>query len=202
MFGMELINSLKDDGIIELEVFRKAKVRELLFEGYADELLANLKFFAPDENIDHRFGWLHTRNGTSNDGNLRVFTGHSNFNKLGYVAGWNGHNTNTVWKEGSNCQSFSGTTTGDLLPPFYLHQNVPLFKYNSQMSFSQQPTTLRLFFPDMCRAFEMELQKPIEYSGIDAYRYCLGPDTFNYTGEANRCYCDKRFVIQYSICDH
>lgn len=170
----------------------KHKIRQLLFEGYEDDLLTTASSFYPGEVAQTRFGWLYQKNNTSSDGLFRVYTGQlDSGRKLGLIDTWNNENENIKWKVGEKCRSFDHTTTGDLQPPFFLRENYHLLQYFGQQNLLKPLPSIRMFIADICRSFDLEYMETIEtMDQIHRYRYRMGPSTFNYTSSNdNHCYC-------------
>ncbi|XP_075680085.1 protein croquemort-like isoform X3 [Dermatophagoides pteronyssinus] len=187
----ESLNSLID--AFNMSFILKHKIRHLLFEGYEDDLLTTASSFYPGEISPTRFGWLFEKNNTSADGLFRVYTGKlDSGKKIGLIDTWNNEKENIKWKSGQKCRSFKNTTTGDLQPPFFMHNNdYQLLKYFGQKNLLKPLPNIRMFIADICRSFDLDYQDTIEYDNIRRYRYQLGPMTFNYTLNENHCYCKQ-----------
>ncbi|XP_046913295.2 protein croquemort [Dermatophagoides farinae] len=186
----ESLNSLID--AFNMSFVMKHKIRQLLFEGYEDDLLTTASSFYPGEVAQTRFGWLYQKNNTSSDGLFRVYTGQlDSGRKLGLIDTWNNENENIKWKVGEKCRSFDHTTTGDLQPPFFLRENYHLLQYFGQQNLLKPLPSIRMFIADICRSFDLEYMETIEtMDQIRRYRYRMGPSTFNYTSSNdNHCYC-------------
>ncbi|OTF81154.1 replication factor C subunit 5-like protein [Euroglyphus maynei] len=186
----ESLNSLID--AFNMSFILKHKIRHLLFEGYEDDLLTTASSFYPGEVSQTKFGWLFEKNNTSSEGLFRVYTGQlDSGRKVGLIDTWNNEKENIKWKTGKKCRSFEQTTTGDLQPPFFMRENYHLLQYFGQENLLKPMPNIRMFIADICRSFDLDYLETIEYDRLRRYRYQMGPMTFNYTLEENRCYCNK-----------
>src|SRR5688500_18686303 len=83
----------------EANLFVKHSVRELLFDGYEDDLLYIGKDLGiSSAPITGRFGWFHLRNGSSTDGVYEMNTGMIDGNRFGYMESWNYKPQLDVWQ--------------------------------------------------------------------------------------------------------
>lgn len=179
-------------------------VRELLFEGYNDTLLATASHFYPKQVKQDKFGWFFERNNTSSDNLYSVYTGQSlcegGLGKLGLLHSWNGSSELTRWPadvhQSGRCRSLEDTSAGDLHPPFFLQNGRRLLNFPTFGSSPQTPekSSMRMFLGDMCRSFELDYKQPVSFEGgkLEGYRYRGGPNLFNYSLEQNQCYCTKK----------
>lgn len=182
-------------------------VRELLFEGYNDTLLATASHFYPKQVKQDKFGWFFERNATSSDHLYSVFTGQSTcdggLRKLGLLHAWNGSRELTRWPEtedgGSGggrrrCRSMEDTSAGDLHPPFFLQEGRKLLELFGTASPQRPPPkpSMKMLLGDMCRSFELDYKQAVSFQDrLEAFRYRGGPRLFNYSIEQNRCYCSS-----------
>lgn len=183
-----------------MTVILRHSVRELLFDGYNDTLLATASHFYPKQVKQDKFGWFFERNNTSSDNLYSVYTGQSScdggLKKLGLLHSWNGSSELTRWPKDQNgrCRSLDDTSAGDLHPPFFLQNGRRLLDFPIFPS-SQTPekSSMRMFLGDMCRSFELDYKQSVRFQDkLDGYRYHGGPDLFNYSLEQNHCYCTKK----------
>ena len=189
--AFESLNSLIE--AFQMSAILRNKVRNLLFDGYHDSLLEAASNFYPTQVSQTKFGWFYGRNNTSTDGLYRIFTGQSDGKKLGLIDMWNGEKNLSKWQRGETCRSLKHASAGDFQPPFFLTTNSHLLDYFASGQTEEAPaSTMRIFMGDMCRTFDLELQKAINYNSLSGYRYRASPNLFNYSLAQNQCYCSRR----------
>lgn len=201
--AFESLNSLID--AYNMTAVLRHSVRELLFEGYNDTLLATASHFYPKQVKQDKFGWFFERNATSSDHLYSVFTGQSTcdggLRKLGLLHAWNGSRELTRWPEtedggsggGRRCRSMEDTSAGDLHPPFFLQEGRRLLELFGAASPQGPPKpSMKMLLGDMCRSFELDYKQAVSFQDrLEAFRYRGGPRLFNYSIEQNRCYCSS-----------
>ncbi|KAG8201276.1 hypothetical protein JTE90_016762 [Oedothorax gibbosus] len=154
--------------------FIRKPVRELLFEGYEDQLMQIAKAFM---NLPYdKFGWFYQRNGTD-DGEITAFTGHDNINALDEIYTWN--NMRYVPNFEPPCNMINGSA-GDLWPPV--------------KSRNQEIT---LFVPDICRSLSFSFLSVIRTKGVRAYRFWAdGTQLDNGEWDPNHaCFCPEDICL-------
>ncbi|KAI1280309.1 Protein croquemort [Halotydeus destructor] len=169
-FFYEAINDLLADA--NSTIFASHLVRELLFEGYADELITEASLIFPEQASIDKFGWFYKRNDTAPDGVYRIQTGADDISKIGKMVAWK--NESEIGFTGS-CAVISDTTPGDFLPPFE-EQTLPYVK---------------LFVGDLCRPIKLNFDSVVDIDGVDAHRYSASKDTFDYSLPENQCFCPE-----------
>jgi scavenger receptor class B, member 1 len=134
--------------------------RELLFEGYEDELvttaLNNAVFLSADEIPPYdRVGFFYGRNDTANcSAYYNVNTGMDDIRKLGILRSFDFQNQ-TEFFEG-DCGVVNGSA-GEFYPSNLLHNS-----------------TLSLFTPDLCRSIPFDFSEEVTIHGLKAYKYSGG----------------------------
>lgn len=155
--------------------------RELLFEGYEDDMIAFAKEM-PDlldagEIPFDRVGWFYMRNNTPDlTGYFNVHTGADDIMKIGKILNWN-YAHRTEFFEGG-CGQLNGSA-GELFPPKQL---------------KQEP--ISLFTPDMCRSIPFDFVEEVNIHDIVGYKYAGGPRTVD-NGTLfpeNACFCGGECV--------
>ncbi|XP_054262104.1 protein croquemort-like isoform X2 [Macrosteles quadrilineatus] len=152
------------------------KVRELLFEGYSDQLISMAKkmpSFASVKVPFDKFAWFYKRNGTSfMDGVFNMNTGEEDIYKIGKLENWN-YDNSTSFYEG-DCANVVGTT-GQLFPPGQTRES-----------------KVTMFSPDLCRSVSFEYEEDTEVEGVPGYRYVGGMSMLDNgtVFEDNSCYCN------------
>lgn len=134
-------------------LFVTKSVRELIFDGYDDELLKFLKGFnITGFNIPfERFGWFVDRNGSASyDGRFNIFTGADDISKLGVMDLWNNENRSPYYR--GNCGMINGTT-GELWPKLSEKQDITVFA------------------TDVCRSISLVPDASYENYGIEGFRW-------------------------------
>ncbi|XP_003742848.1 protein croquemort [Galendromus occidentalis] len=150
-------------------VFMKRKVRELLFEGYQDEMMS----FAKTLNWSHtdRFAYQIDRN-NSNDGLYTVFTGSKGMHNYGSIDNWQGQQKAAGFK--TPCNAINGTT-GEMWPPYSISAD-------KQLTF---------FVSHLCRSLSLKFKRDETVKGIKVLRYHIDDKLFDYDVEENKCFCRK-----------
>lgn len=156
----------------EAQLFPKHTVRELLFDGYADDLIdagQDLGFNVPYD----KFGWYYGRNNSATDGTYSIFTGEAEtMDKFGLLHSWNNQQMLPFWN-GYQCNRLDQSTPGDFRPPYV----------------QPKPSVIYIFVGDICRSLPLHYLKTIEYHGLVVDRYWAGHQVFDYTLSENKCYC-------------
>lgn len=151
-------------------------VRELLFDGYDDDLLTLVKANGnpafPKPPFD-RFGWFVDRNNSwEYDGNFTMFTGEEDIFDLGKLQ---------MWKFNENVEMFRGKcdkvqgTTGELWPPIR----------------EGQTPALSVFASDICRSVTVQYESKFSKFGINGYKWVADERVFD-NGVRHpemACYC-------------
>lgn len=155
-------------------LFVSKTVRELLYDGYDDQLLTFLRglnstaFLIPY----NKFGWFVDRNESSSyDGRMSIHTGVDDMSKLGFVDRWNGLKHTPFYHDG--CSMMNGTT-GELWPP------------------KMNPTApVNVFATDFCRSVKLTYESDVERFGVKGSKW-IGDQTVFDNGEnypPNKCFC-------------
>eukprot|EP00095_Tigriopus_kingsejongensis_P012252 maker-scaffold472_size162276-snap-gene-0.29 protein:Tk12252 transcript:maker-scaffold472_size162276-snap-gene-0.29-mRNA-1 annotation:"hypothetical protein DAPPUDRAFT_303163" len=111
------------------QLFIKKTVRELLFEGYEDTLLALADWFGQESSIPlDRFGWFYKRNGTTwADGTFNMYTGERDIAEMGKINHWNYENRTQFDDE---CGRIHGSA-GGFYPPGEARKSLLLFSHEA-----------------------------------------------------------------------
>ncbi|GIY53884.1 hypothetical protein CDAR_87022 [Caerostris darwini] len=154
--------------------FVEKKVRELLFEGYDDQLMQIAKRFMhlPYD----KFGWFYKRNDTD-DGEITAHTGASDIQMVDEIDNWNGLKSVAAYEP--PCNMINGSA-GDMWPPSKQHRD-----------------QVTLFVSDICRSLSFTYLADVEVSGIKAYRYWTDDKQLD-NGEKdpnNRCFCPEGICL-------
>ncbi|OQR74957.1 protein croquemort-like [Tropilaelaps mercedesae] len=146
------------------------KVRELLFEGYEDQLLVIAKGmgWSPVQ----RFGYQIGRN-NSDDGVYTIYTGAEGMDKYGIIESWEGKKRVPGFRK--SCGFVNGTT-GEMWPPYTLTNQ----------------TRLIFFVAPICRSLQLDFLRNETVKEIRVLRYHLNQRLFNYSFEENQCFCTKK----------
>uniref|UniRef100_A0A182PPP0 Scavenger receptor class B n=1 Tax=Anopheles epiroticus TaxID=199890 RepID=A0A182PPP0_9DIPT len=179
------------DGIITMNglattPFYDVLVREMIFEGYDDELLTSLLALIallPEESrppIDlppyDRFGWFFGRNGSETyDGTFTIGTGKDSVHNTGVMRLWNGVSQTEYYP--GECGRIRGTT-GEVWPPW-------------GPTLSHTPSNVSVFAPDVCSSVTLQYFEKMERYGIDGLRW-IGNDRVFDNGvhyEETACQC-------------
>lgn len=169
-----MINALFIDDLAPL--FKTKKVRELLFDGYDDELLTVLKANHDPKfpNIPfHKMGWFVERNNSETyDGKFRMFTGTDEITKLGNIEMWNGNTSTGLFA--NSCSIVRGTS-GELWPPIENHEK----------------PKLSIFAPDICRPIDLKYDSDLTKLGINGYKWIADDSVFDngIKYPEMKCYC-------------
>lgn len=143
--------------------------RELLFEGYVDNLLATLKNTGM-ASLPDKFGFFHGKNDTSRDGYYNMDTHPS---AKGLIRKWN-HETDTTYFEGA-CSKVHGTTA-EMYPP------------------GRDQTSVAFFSGDMCRQLKLDYDRDESFYGLGTYRFIANTSLLD-NGTLipeNSCYCNGK----------
>jgi scavenger receptor class B, member 1 len=76
------------------------------------------------------------------------------------------------WWNTEEARQINGTD-GSLLPPYLT-----------------KDTKLQVYVTDICRSVELTFEKEVNYKGVNAYRFVIGPDAFNTSLPKNRGFCN------------
>lgn len=137
------------------EIHITKTVKELLFDGYEDDLVKLSTIFNNETPYD-RIGFFVKRNGTAElSGNYNVTTGVGDISTLGKMASYNNFTELPYYDEGE-CMKLKGSG-GEFFPPNPT-KSEPIY----------------LFTPDMCRSIPYDYEKNIELHDITGYRYTAG----------------------------
>ncbi|XP_012253552.2 protein croquemort-like isoform X2 [Athalia rosae] len=156
-------------------LFTTKTVRELLFEGYDDQLLD----FARKLNMSRfnipfdKFGWFYDRNGsTTYDGIFNMRTGNPNISDLGVLDLWNYRNKSDHWE--GECSEIRGTT-GELWSPI------------------GEIDTVEIFAPDICTSLSLTRVNDSFFSGLRGATFVTDSRTFDNGSivPSRACYCSK-----------
>lgn len=163
------INELQD--LTNSTLYVRHKVRELLFEGYKDELIDQVQGVMP---IPYdKFGWFYPKNGSSTDGHFTINTGVKNIDKLGQMTNWVASDNVTSFQNSCNL-TFAGIGGGDLTPPF-----------------QERAASIQMFVGEICRPLKLTFQNDTYHFGLKAYRYSADQSIFDNFLDENKCYCPK-----------
>lgn len=152
-------------------------VRELLFDGYDDQVLDLLTKLPPQPDLPvipfKKFGWFVDRNESlTYDGNFTMFTGKDDIFKLGILEKWN--NSPNVSFYSGKCSQVRGTT-GELWPPIsHLHR-----------------PNATIFATDFCRSVTLKYSGETEKYGIRGFKW-IGDDSVFDNGQKYpeaKCWC-------------
>lgn len=163
--------------------FIKRSVRQLLFEGYPDTLTSFAPLLNPHLNTyaNGRFAWFNGKNGSA-DGIYNIFTGSKGMDKYAFIDRFNNKTHLPFWLS-EECNSFEGSTNGELRSPFAFE--------------SPHPNSLKLFHPDLCRVLDLDYNSTYDSQeeGITAVRYTLSHNTFlnSIDYPPNACY-DTKYI--------
>jgi len=148
---------------MEAELFINKTVGELLFEGYEDELITIADAYKEDEvaiPLD-RFGWFYGRNGTTwSDGDLSMYTGEDDINKLGEIASWNFKDSTDAFS--GECGKLKGSSDGLFAPGQFATRE-----------------KFQVFATDVCRPLDFTKAGTETKHGITSWKYKLAEDVFN-----------------------
>lgn len=156
--------------------FTKRSIKQLLFDGYPD-LLTTVGPFLNSEMLSQggQFAYFNGKN-NSEDGHYEIDTGALDINKLNTIIKFNGRSKLPYWsqKEGSQCSSLDGATTGEMFPPI-----------------TEDQTEIKLFQPDFCRVWKLNYVSKYEHpSGLKLKRFKASRDIFRNSSDfpENSCY--------------
>ncbi|XP_035433639.2 protein peste-like isoform X2 [Spodoptera frugiperda] len=151
--------------------------RELLFEGYDDQLL-NLAKSLPSSTTGgappvDKFGWFYERNNSlDTDGYMEVTTGRTAGTLPGQIMRWN-YEDHIPYYEGE-CAQLAGSA-GEFMPRNLTEDSV-----------------LPMFVPDLCRTVYMEYVDTGELDGLNYNKYALTQRSFDNSSvsPSNTCFCN------------
>ncbi|XP_072939018.1 protein croquemort-like isoform X1 [Epargyreus clarus] len=153
-------------------MFLTANASEWLFDGINNPILtitSKIPGFPYDIPFD-KFGWLYTRNGSSDyDGIFVVNTGEADFSRLGKIEMWN-HSNRTVYP--GSCGEVRGSS-GELWAP------------------KKGLSEISLFAPDICTTLTLGANGTENIMGIEGAKFISNDSMFDngqkYPSKA--CYC-------------
>lgn len=153
-------------------------VRELLFDGYDDQLLSFINKLPIPNPLPieiNKFGWFVDRNGSSTyDGHFEVRTGQSDRTKTGQLTHWNYVNKTRFLPD--DCNVVNGSV-GEIWP------------------MDMDPTgDITFFVTDLCRSLTLKYKEPHTQSGISGSRWVGDDRVYDNGGRypPNRCYCTSK----------
>jgi len=161
--------------------FVTRSVRELLFDGYEDNLLSMAEMMGPTSDIPtDKFGWFYKRNGTSwGDGVFNTFTGASAHELLDRIHTHN-HQTRTHFQ--GECGKIKGSADG-MYPSFTVGQN--------DKSVNSMPDTLDMYSHQSCRSMQYTKSgRVVDHFGMATVEYEMDVRNFanGTTYPPNACY--------------
>lgn len=163
-------------------------VRELLFDGYSDDLMKMSTLFSNDTPYES-VGFLIEKNGTDKmSGDYTVTTGVGGIENLGKISSFN-NLTEFPFYEGE-CKKLKGSA-GEFFSPN-----------------PKKGETVYLFAPEMCRSIPYDYEKDIELHGMEGYRFSAGARALDNGTlyEENKCYATSELmpsgVMNVSICNY
>ncbi|XP_014250923.1 sensory neuron membrane protein 1-like [Cimex lectularius] len=177
-------------------VFMKAKVRELLFDGiYIDcrardvvgrtvcvALKQNSRPLVKLPNNQYLFSVFGVKNATPEDVRITVKRGVKDSKQIGSVVKLNGKSENSVWL-GEECNKLTGTDS-TIFPPFRGPDNMSIIAYS----------------PEICRSLYGRYEKEGEYKGIKGHIYTVNlGDMINNPKES--CYCPRTGCLKKGVTD-
>ncbi|XP_055952441.1 protein croquemort-like [Argiope bruennichi] len=133
-------------------LFVTKSVRNLLFDGYEEEIFETAKEIGIEVPYD-KFGWFYPKN-NSDDGEYTIFTGKTDVDKYGYVDLWKG--SKNLSARHPPCNRIQGTA-GDMWPPFRVGKH----------------EKLSLFVADICSTLELSYLEDVDVNEIESHRYWL-----------------------------
>uniref|UniRef100_A0A0A9X4N1 Protein croquemort n=1 Tax=Lygus hesperus TaxID=30085 RepID=A0A0A9X4N1_LYGHE len=141
---------------LQHEVYIEKTVRELLFDGYEDNILKILKYHPEYRNeIADKFGWFYKRNASDEvDGLFNMDTGENDLTQVGKIREWNGQTRNDFFP--GKCGEVAGTS-GEVFPPWLTTKD-----------------QLGLFSGDLCRTIYLSYEEENEVQGIHGLKYTGG----------------------------
>ena len=161
----------------EEELFMDVTVEQLLFQGKYVPMMKTLVDTTSQLPAlkNHTFGMFYPKNG-SDEGLWQMRTGVGDPTQLGRIVSWNGKTELDFWPAQSSCNMMNGTN-GFTFPPFLTRD-----------------TTLRVFYPDLCRSVYFKYTQDIEFHGIQGYRFALSKQALEdpRINKENACFCTER----------
>ncbi|XP_011300459.1 protein croquemort isoform X2 [Fopius arisanus] len=146
-------------------------VRELLFDGYEDDLINFAKKYDIPGIPWDKFGWFYGRNGSETyDGIFNMNTGANNMKEIGILHEWNHSDKSKIYT--GKCGQINGTL-GDLWPPVRDYEDVSVFA------------------PDVCTLVPLKDNGHVNYDGLEGKQFIATPQTFDNGSkvESRGCYC-------------
>ncbi|KAG5681304.1 hypothetical protein PVAND_010753 [Polypedilum vanderplanki] len=144
------------NGYYEENIFVSKTARELLFEGYEDDMvtmgkMSNVAGFDMSAIPYDKVGWFYLRNATNKlSGYYNV---HTSSSKAGTIANYNSLDHIQIYR--GECSKLQGST-GEFFPP------------------GRSRDSIQLFAPDMCRSIVFDYEQDIDIHGVIGYRYAAG----------------------------
>lgn len=223
--AVRLLVTLSLDGLSE-GFFTKRSVKQLLFEGYPD-LLTTFGPLLNAEMLSQggHFGYMNARNNTV-DGVYEINTGADDISKLNTIHKYNGRSRLPYWghhnhgghgaaaahassgaaaagQVGSRCDSLEGATTGEMFPPIMSSGGGAGQRAAEDGSGGggggNQSSSLRLFQPDFCRVWRLNLDGKYEgRAGLKLSRFKASRDIFRNSSDLreNACYFTRHHTRQ------
>ncbi|KAG7213896.1 hypothetical protein KM043_003100 [Ampulex compressa] len=168
-FTRDIINRIML--ILKENLVTTKTVKELLFDGYTDNMLVIAKKLNRSMLPYTKFGWFYGRNGTDDyDGTFNMLTGVNDMHELGILKEWNFANTTKYYH--GNCGLITGTN-GDLWPP--LPEN----------------ETVSIFISDICTTLKLRKENATIIQGVTGKKY-ISDDAMLDNGTkvlSRQCYC-------------
>ncbi|XP_011136608.2 scavenger receptor class B member 1 [Harpegnathos saltator] len=145
------------------------------FWGYDDSLFDIMKPFVnfQQDTQMEKFGLFVTKQGI-NSNRITINSGTKDMKKLGRYEQINGHTSNNIWGD-KRCNKIEGTD-GTFFSPYLLNN---------------RNNTLEMYSSEMCKSISYEFTEPVTHHNILTWRYKLSPNTFEFTKEQSKCYCQK-----------
>ncbi|CAO1400864.1 unnamed protein product [Diamesa serratosioi] len=163
--------------VYQQEIHVTKQARELLFDGYEDNMVLMAKenpMFDTGEIPFDRIGFFYKRNATAElSGYFNAHTGVDDIQKLGTIQEWNFSGKNKLYE--GNCSKLYGST-GEFFPPG-----------------QTKDKPIALFTPDMCRSIPFDYEKDVDVHGVMGHRYTGGAravDNGTLFPE-NECFCGE-----------
>lgn len=139
-------------GLNAENVYETRTAEEWIFKGFSLLSVSVAKFLFPEDVPYDRIGYLYPRNGSSSfEGDINIFTGADDINKMGQIHSWN-NLTHTGAFEGE-CGRVKGSM-GEFFP-----------------SNLKANDSVYLYMPKMCRAVPLDYTETIKVHGVTAYKF-------------------------------
>lgn len=169
--GLEVL-ALRTDS----EPFITKPVRQLLYEGYDDDLILALSRVTQDpKHKTGKFGFFYPKNHTITH-KFNESTGADDINKLHDIVEIDGLSELDIWST-EHCNRIEGRA-GAPFPQ-------PIRRY----------IELKMYSEGMCRSIQFEYKKDVSIDKISMYRFGL-PDSLLAKSEENACYCTDDFACR------